>query len=480
MSLQDHQRYPRQGASHAPHTASDNIARSGNSWRSHPRTPGKDGNPHQTSIPMNRLYDYDEGRNFGIDRERGSQRSRGSVRSRGSYSSSPLSSEKPFQEKVKDCCRITIAFIFSNVGVCAMFVGYTIIGSFLFQVGKCRVCEILLIPGGQVSCLFDPSYSRWASVVFVGSFLFQAIERDDEAFKDISVEAERNRTIAYLWNVTHHFNVNNYHGWNDSTTVGVSSYQRYVIDAITRGYDGHDNATSYNPWSFEGGFLYSLTVITTIGYGHIAPKTTNGKVMTIVYAIFGMPVFLLYMANIGDMLAKALKWSGPVDPRYPTLEGGVEGEEAFQLDHPPRGVLPRPPPAHVVDQISMGSDSWRSVPSEKLDLSSVNIPITVSLVILFALLYGGTELFQSFEDWDPLTSFYFCFISLTTIGFGDIVPGSSVTAEKRLNFIYCSLYLMFGLALLSMCFNLMQEEVVHKFTVCIRSVNFFKRRKPDN
>ncbi|KAA0202770.1 hypothetical protein HAZT_HAZT004165 [Hyalella azteca] len=205
-------------------------------------------------IAIDRSYDYERGERFTIDRDRGSQRSRGSIRSRGSYSSSTHGSEKPLQEKVKDCCRMTIAFIFSNVGVCAMFVGYTIMGSFIFQ-------------------------------------------------------AERNRTIAYLWNITHHFNINNYRGWNDSTAVGVSSYQKYVIDAITRGYNGNDNATSYDPWSFEGGFLYSLTVITTIGYGHIVPKTTNGKIMTIVYTIFGMPVFLLYMANIGDILAKGLKWT---------------------------------------------------------------------------------------------------------------------------------------------------------------------------
>lgn len=88
-------------------------------------------------------------------------------------------------------------------------------------------------------------------------------------------------------------------------------------------------------------------------------------------------------------------------------------------------------------------------------------------------------MFQSFEDWDPLTSFYFCFISLTTIGFGDIVPGDSMNSDERINFIYCSMYLMFGLALLSMCFNLMQEEVVHKMTMCVKSVTICRRKQTD-
>jgi hypothetical protein len=39
------------------------------------------------------------------------------------------------------------------------------------------------------------------------------------------------------------------------------------------------------------------------GYGHIAPVTPVGKLVTIFYAIIGMPLFLLYLSNIGDIMA---------------------------------------------------------------------------------------------------------------------------------------------------------------------------------
>lgn len=31
--------------------------------------------------------------------------------------------------------------------------------------------------------------------------------------------------------------------------------------------------------------------------------------MTIAYAIIGMPLFLLYLSNIGDILARSFKWT---------------------------------------------------------------------------------------------------------------------------------------------------------------------------
>lgn len=45
------------------------------------------------------------------------------------------------------------------------------------------------------------------------------------------------------------------------------------------------------------------------GYGNVTPHTLQGKLATIVYAIAGMPLFLLYLSNIGDILAKSFKWT---------------------------------------------------------------------------------------------------------------------------------------------------------------------------
>jgi len=45
----------------------------------------------------------------------------------------------------------------------------------------------------------------------------------------------------------------------------LQEYQQLIVTAIQDGYDGTDNVNSTQKWSFSGAFLYSLTVITTIG-----------------------------------------------------------------------------------------------------------------------------------------------------------------------------------------------------------------------
>ncbi|KAK8751834.1 hypothetical protein OTU49_010599, partial [Cherax quadricarinatus] len=60
-------------------------------------------------------------------------------------------------------------------------------------------------------------------------------------------------------------------------------------------------------WSIINSFVYMLTVVTSIGYGHIFPRTNAGRALTIVYAIVGIPIFLILMADFGKLFTRLLK-----------------------------------------------------------------------------------------------------------------------------------------------------------------------------
>ena len=79
------------------------------------------------------------------------------------------------------------------------------------------------------------------------------------------------------------------------------------------------------------------------------------------------------------------------------------------------------------------------------------------------ILFGGL-LFKTLEGWTLLEGIYFCFITLSTIGLGDYVPGNSINdGQAEYKLIGVSLYLLLGLSFITMGFNLMQEEATAKF-----------------
>lgn len=90
------------------------------------------------------------------------------------------------------------------------------------------------------------------------------------------------------------------------------------------------------------------------------------------------------------------------------------------------------------------------------EVSQTNL-IMVGLNMCFIVLISGAAAFSYYESWDPLDSFYYCFITLTTIGFGDYVALQKNQA-LQLDPAYVAfslIFILFGLAVLSANMNLL-------------------------
>merc|ERR1719369_1273645 len=119
--------------------------------------------------------------------------------------------------------------------------------------------------------------------------------------------SKRQTAVMKLWNITEKYNTLHQTNWSEEVKFVIAEYQEEVIKAIDESFDGKDIPD--NLWSFSGALLYSITVIITIGYGHMVPLTPIGKIVTIVYAVIGVPLFLLYLSNIGEIFATSFKWT---------------------------------------------------------------------------------------------------------------------------------------------------------------------------
>ncbi|GAA38332.2 potassium channel subfamily K member 1 [Clonorchis sinensis] len=111
------------------------------------------------------------------------------------------------------------------------------------------------------------------------------------------------------------------------------------------------------------------------------------------------------------------------------------------------------------------------------DISKVTVPISLSLLIMTTYIFLGAIVFSITEDKDYLKWAYFCFITLSTIGFGDIVPGTKMDSEDaKEKLVVITLYVAIGLSVFAMCFKLMQEEVVDKVKWFASKVGIIKAK----
>lgn len=66
--------------------------------------------------------------------------------------------------------------------------------------------------------------------------------------------------------------------------------------------------TTVEVWSFSTAIFFAVTVVTTIGYGNPVPITKAGRLACILFSLFGIPLTLVTIADLGKFLSEHLIW----------------------------------------------------------------------------------------------------------------------------------------------------------------------------
>ncbi|CAF2757149.1 unnamed protein product [Rotaria sp. Silwood2] len=172
------------------------------------------------------------------------------------------------KENCLSCCKKFTAFMFSRVGLFFVMIGY----------------------------------------VALGGWLFQALEAHNEQDMRRSMSEKLNLTLDKLWEEILRVNSYPYHDKKGNFTLNATEelekFEATVIQQVQQGFDGRTKPGADPDWNFFGAILYAVTLVSTIGYGHITTKTIPGKVATVLYSAFGVPLMMLFVANIGSTMAK--------------------------------------------------------------------------------------------------------------------------------------------------------------------------------
>lgn len=103
------------------------------------------------------------------------------------------------------------------------------------------------------------------------------------------------------------------------------------------------------------------------------------------------------------------------------------------------------------------------------EMERFKVPLLVILLVVFAYMVVCSQILRCWEEqMNNFDAFYFTFITLTTIGFGDIVP------QHPKYFMVTFLFIIMGMAIMSMAFKLGQSQIVSFYRRGIRCVSMGK------
>ena len=219
--------------------------------------------------------------------------------------------------------------------------------------------------------------------------------------------------------------------------------------------------------------------------------TTYGRIATIFYGLFGIPMMLLFLANIGSLMAdifrmvyrnlccclktndKVIDNKNSIPTSTPTASTSTtlrqipgrsncikNGSALHELVRKTTNPLPGVSESLFITLAGTHSVFSRALQARK-ESRSVQVPVWLILFMFLLYLIIGAVVFAYWEGWGYLDAMYFVFVTVSTIGFGDLLPGmDDPNPVHRTNkLIAAACYLLLGLAMVAMCFDLMQIEV---------------------
>ncbi|XP_015111056.1 TWiK family of potassium channels protein 7 isoform X2 [Diachasma alloeum] len=265
----------------------------------------------------------------------------------------------------------------------------------------------------------------------LGGLIFRQLELPSEILNSGRVKADLTRKRNHLVNQI--LNERDTINFKQVIEVELHSYENAVQTAAQGGFlisslteiesfkdlkDGDiiDLSSAVTErWSILQAMFFASTVLTTIGYGNVVPLTDWGRVFCIFYAFVGIPLTLTAIAAWGKLFAETVNnLADKMRRRLPPL-------------------MTRLIPSNNTGRRSLGAFA--------------------AVVLLFIYLSCGAAMFMLWEDdWNFFDGFYFWFVTMTTIGFGDLVP------KKPKYMLLCSLYILVGLALTGTIIELVRMQ----------------------
>ena len=170
-------------------------------------------------------------------------------------------------------------------------------------------------------------------------------------------------------------------------------------------------------------FYFVVVASTTIGYGHVYPKTDEGKLFYIFFSIVGIVLMMTLLRSCGKILMVVNKKVYTVIRRI------------------------------IFNNRKYASDELMSV-----------VTISVMFLVFMVSVVLHDKSINEVKDWSMVDTFYFWLVTFTTVGFGDMHFPLKVEVE---HFTELLLYRLSGLSFLAAIIESIQAYIKYRRLILI-------------
>ncbi|KAF9933154.1 Potassium channel [Mortierella alpina] len=207
----------------------------------------------------------------------------------------------------------------------------------------------------------------------------------------------------------------------------VSSFMMTIVIIV-----GAALYTWLEGWTFDEAVNFCIVSFSTIGYGNLSPKSVAGRIVFFIYGIFGISSIAFFIMSLRNAVIEQFQWRLVQRFALPSHLTRVQTRmSAKDLSYP----------------VARFEEEQRVKKVVKRKM------IVRMLSIWIVLWFGGAGVFCAFEKWSFLESLYFCYVTLTTIGFGDYVPSEPGSIE------FWNIYVFIGLTIFAYILSLFSESM---------------------
>lgn len=145
----------------------------------------------------------------------------------------------------------------------------------------------------------------------------------------------------------------------------------------------------FESWSIQDALYFSVVTFSTVGYGDLRPSTADSKLFSCLFALIGIGIIGIALGFIGQNLVQA---------QIAALQRSQKNKE--------------------------------EVPEEDITFMH-SFPMLRNVLLFFCpivlMTVFGSVVVGSYEKWGWIDSVYWCVMTGTSVGYGDLVPTTSFT-----------------------------------------------------